>query len=134
MRATFFPYFALVGLATAIPAWTPVGGNPKLDMCTIDQVATFDNLAAVPAIPEINPIGTYMGLTYNAFNVLQQGVLGIIAAGIKPQSGTQVASNGITDSVLSGGPAILPASPYKSFNLKSFFFGCVANSKLYNVC
>ena len=119
----------LLGLASAIPTWSPIGGNPRPGQCTSDQLATFDDLVAVPAIPEVDPVGTYMGLSYNAFNVLEQGVAGIITAGITPQSGTQVASNGITDSVLDGVPAISPISPYKSFTLKSFYFGCVANSK-----
>jgi len=45
--------------------------------------------------------------------VLVQGVAGIITTGIQPQSGVQVAANGITDSVLNGAPALTPASPYK---------------------
>lgn len=69
-----------------------------------------------------------MGLTYKSFNVLQQGVAGIITTGVQPQSGLQVAANGITDSVLRGGPAFLPAKGTKSFDLESLYLACVVNS------
>lgn len=78
----------------------------------VQELATFDDLTCVPAISEANPVGTYKGLKYKAFDVLVQGVGGVFVTGIVPQSGTQVAANGITDDILSGAPALIPASPY----------------------
>lgn len=68
------------------------------------------------------------GLKYTSFNVLQQGVAGVITTGVTPQSGRNVASNGITDSVLNGAPSIAPAKGYKSFDLQSLYLACVVNS------
>ena len=68
------------------------------------------------------------GLKYKSFNVLQQGVAGVITTGIRPRSGLNVAANGITDSVLRGGPALLANAPTKSFDLQSLYLACVVNS------
>lgn len=143
MKVSSFFTAAFATIAAASPV------SEKRSAFSSQQLAKFDNLPSVPAISELSPVGTYskpqpdpqepprsptlltpklVGLVYNSFNVLQQGVLGIITTGIKPQSGLNVAANGITDSVLRGGPAISPAKGYKSFDLQSLYFACVVNS------
>lgn len=108
-------------VATALP--NVISGSK-----CVQQLATFDDLTGIPAVSEINPVGTYKGLQYNSFDVLVQGVAGVFVTGIIPQSGDQVAANSITGDVLSGAPAFIPASPYKTLNLQSLYMACVANS------
>lgn len=95
----------------------------------VQTLATFDDLKAVPAISQINPVGNYKGLNYRSFNVLQPGVLGVVqVAGIKPQSSPNVAANSITGTVLTGSPALIVNSQYTSFDLQSLYLACVVNS------
>lgn len=89
------------------------------------NTSQFDDLTAVPALPEVDPVGTYKGLQWNAFNVLEQ-TLGKAAA-VEPQSGLNVASNGFTDD-LDSSPSIQIISSYSTFDLQSLYFGCVIDS------
>ncbi len=123
MKVTSFISHAFAAVAFAVPS-----GKGSSSQGTA-QLATFDDLTAVPALSQINPVGTYKGLKYRSLNVLQVGVLGAAqVAGLKPQSGSQVAANSITGTVLTGAPSISVASPYKSFDLQSLYFGCAVNS------
>ncbi|KAK5170314.1 uncharacterized protein LTR77_004901 [Saxophila tyrrhenica] len=122
MKVTGFLSLAFAALASAVPAGQTTSKG-------VSQLAKFDDLTAVPGISQINPVGIYKGINYRSFNVLQNGVLGAAqVSGVKAQSGSQVAANSITGTVLTGSPALIPASPYKSFNLQSLYFGCVVNS------
>jgi hypothetical protein len=113
---------ALTAIATlALASATPIK--------EVSELATFDDIAAVPAVPELNPVGVYKGLNYVAFDVLVQGVDGILLTGVEPHSGDQVAANSITgDLTSSSGPAFIPASGYTELDLESLWFGCVVDS------
>ena len=89
------------------------------------QVATFDDLTAIPAISEINPVGSYKGLKYNSLDILQTGVLGI--SGTPAQSGDQVAAASITNYLNTGGVSIA-ADTVKYFDLQSLYVLCAVNS------
>ncbi|KAK3714703.1 hypothetical protein LTR37_007683 [Vermiconidia calcicola] len=121
MKLTTTLSLALAALASAVP-------TDQTSFTGVARLATYDDLKAVPGISQINPVGTYKGLVYRSFNVLQPGVLGAVVVGLKPQSSKNVAANSITASILTGSPALTPAPPFKSFILHSVFFGCVANT------
>ena len=89
------------------------------------QVATFDDLTAIPAVSEINPVGSYKGLKYNSLDILQTGVLGISAA--PAQSGTQVAAASITNYLNTGGVSIA-ADTVKYFDLQSLYVLCAVDT------
>jgi hypothetical protein len=67
MKATSFFTAALLAITTSA---SPAG---KSSFGT-QQLATFDDLPGVPAVSEINPVGTYKGLKYNSFNVLVSSI------------------------------------------------------------
>ncbi|CZT18131.1 uncharacterized protein RCC_03971 [Ramularia collo-cygni] len=94
-----------------------------------DELATFDDIKALPALSELSPIGVYKGLEYRSFDTLVAGLLGQVPTGVLPKSGNQVAVNGLTDNLLTGsGPAFIPANGNKALDLESLYFGCVVNS------
>ena len=121
MKTAIFAAVASLALAAAAPSSSNSCASKK-------ELATFDDLAAVPGASELTPVGTYDGLKYNSWTVLSAGVAGDVVAGVKPQSGHQTAITSLTDSVLNGAPAFIPASGYKTLSLKSLYFGCVANT------
>ncbi|KAK5105793.1 hypothetical protein LTR62_002155 [Meristemomyces frigidus] len=94
---------------------------------TTSSLATFDDLTTLPGAPELTPVPNgYDGLTWNSLDVLQAGVAGI-ATGLTPQSGNQVAANGVTDQLTKGG-VYIAADTVKSFDLSYLYFGCVVNT------
>ncbi|KAK3048413.1 hypothetical protein LTR09_010244 [Extremus antarcticus] len=93
-----------------------------------DPDADFEDLKAVPALSQINPVGVYKDREYRSFNVLQVGVFGVGVSGVKPHSGMKVAANSITSTLLTGSPGIIPAASYISLTLESLYIGCVANT------
>jgi hypothetical protein len=111
----------LAMLASVIQA-TPFSVTPS----GTQVLATFDDLKALPGVAEINPVGNYKGLNWKALDILQAGVAGI-ATGVSPQSGNNVAANGVTDTLLNGGISIT-AQSVKSFDLQYAYFGCVVNT------
>ncbi|KAK5170312.1 uncharacterized protein LTR77_004899 [Saxophila tyrrhenica] len=113
MRASGMLLFAFVALASTT-------GIPKL--------AKYDDLPGMIGASQLNPVGTYLGLTYRSFNVYKFGLKGVAVSGFKPESADQAAGNSITANVITGSPAIYPAAPYKSFDLKSLYFGCNVNT------
>lgn len=115
---------ALATLATLATATV----IPKYGLGT-SELATFDDIQALPALSELSPIGVYKGLEYRALDTLIQGLLGQTITGVVPHSGDQVAANGVTDNLLTGsGPALIPADGNKALDLESLYFGCVVNS------
>lgn len=103
--------------ANPVPAAAPFGTS---------VLATFDDLPSVPGVSELNPVGNYKGLNWKALDVLQAGVGGINA--VLPQSGKNVAANGITSTILQGGGISITAQSVKSFDLEYAYFGCVVNT------
>jgi hypothetical protein len=116
-----------------------------------DQLATFQDLTAVPALSQISPVGTYKGINYRSFNVIgklpsfalhnpiktndlcpaEVGVLGALPppVGLIPPSPYKLAANSITGTLLTGSPAFL-ASGIKSFDLYSTYIACTANTAI----
>ncbi|KAK5130092.1 hypothetical protein LTR08_002480 [Meristemomyces frigidus] len=122
MKSSFASAAALiVAAANAMPmagsSWGPQGTS---------ELATFDDLTATPLLSELSPVGTYKGLNWAALDVLQAGVAGI-EEGVQPQSGANVAVNGVTDTLLNGALSIT-AKTVKSFDLESAYFGCAINT------
>lgn len=113
---------AALGLLSAATQATPV---PASSASSNTVLATFDDLPSLPGVSQLNPVGNYKGLNWNALDVLQAGVLGINA--VLPQSGINVAANGVTDTLLAGGISIT-AQSVKSFDLEYAYFGCVVNT------
>lgn len=116
---------ASAALAAAAPSR---GKGPSRNCASKSELATFDNLPTLPAAAELSPVGNYDGLTYNSLDVLNAGVAGIIVTGLVPQSGSNVAVNGLTNELTSGNPSLTPVAPYKSLTLESLYFGCVVNT------
>ncbi|KAL6716655.1 hypothetical protein ACLMJK_006223 [Lecanora helva] len=89
-----------------------------------ENTATYDDLTSVPAVG--NPVGTYKGLTYEAF-VVGGPPLGVSlpsVGGVAAQSGHNYAVSEIVRNVLNGTTSVVVASPYKSVSLLDFYFGC----------
>ncbi|GAB7366176.1 hypothetical protein MBLNU230_g7736t1 [Neophaeotheca triangularis] len=127
-------YSAIVGAAfSALACASPVDVEKRT---SVQRVANFDDLAAIPGVSQVNPVGTYMGIDFNSFNVLLAGpprILGIpldrALPGLKPRSQRNYAANSVTGTLLTGSPAfIVDDDNFKSFDLQSVFFGCAANS------
>lgn len=113
---------ALAALSHALPS--PSGLETRA--VTGQQLATYDDIKAVPAENLLNPISSYKGLTYTGFQVLVEGVAGSPIAGIRPASGDQVLSNGVVGDILSGQPSF-KANKGK-LDLESIFFACTAET------
>jgi hypothetical protein len=114
--------FALSAIA-AVAAAVPTGSK----QCpAVSQNANFDDLS--PALLAFTPIPTpyknllYQGITYST--VLSTGGL---LPGVAPHSGTNYAGIGL-QSMLGGTPMLTtnyPSSNIESFQLQSFYFGCI---------
>ena len=113
---------AAIGLLGAAVQANPV---PAAKDFGTTVLATFDDRTALPGVSQLNPVGNYKGLNWKALDVLQAGVLGINA--VLPQSGINVAANGVTNTLLEGGISIT-AQSVKSFDLQYAYFGCVVNT------
>lgn len=113
-------------IASAITLAAAVSASPLFSSKGTQQLATFDDLTAIPAVSEVNPVGVYKGLDWAALDVLSAGAAGI-ATGVLPQSGDIVAENAITNTLLEGGISIT-ASSVKSFDLQKLYFGCVIST------
>ncbi|KAI1268164.1 hypothetical protein F5Y18DRAFT_377618 [Xylariaceae sp. FL1019] len=93
---------------------------------------TFDDLKPDPIIQK-NRIGHYNGLDWEAWIYFGTGLDGTTVNGVIPESGDQIAATGPSSDLLQIGVVTLTpfgnivASPAKSFDLYSFYFGCVFN-------
>lgn len=112
---------AMVAVASAIP-----GGTGSC--LATSKLAKYDNIKTTPAVPELNLIRKYMGLRYNALNAAQFGLAKAEVSGVIPKSGDQVAVTGFATETLHGSPALMAASPFKSFGLKQIYQGCLAGT------
>lgn len=110
------PLLAALAHANPVPAQSAAGTN---------VLANFDDLASLPGVSELSPVGNYKGLTWDGFDVLQAGVAGINA--VRPQSGINVAANGVT-ATLRDGAISIKAQSVKSFDFESIYFGCLVNT------
>lgn len=76
---------------------------------------------------DLSPVGDYKYLEYQGFSVGTEELLGVQIFGVTPQSAPNVAySDAISDTFT--GPALLAdydGSKTKSFDLKSFYYGCI---------
>ncbi|EHK97891.1 hypothetical protein GLAREA_06337 [Glarea lozoyensis ATCC 20868] len=126
-----FSSVILTSVLSLLATATPIELDSRAVCKKTDQLATFQDLTALPALSQINPIGTYKGLQYRSFNLLQVGLLGAIPppVGINPPSPFNVAANSITGTILTGSPAFI-ASSVKSFDIYSTYIACVANTAL----
>jgi hypothetical protein len=111
-----------LAMLASVAQTTPLSVTPS----GTQVLANFDDRTALPGASEINPVGNYKGLNWKALDILQAGVAGI-ATGVTPQSGNNVAANGVTDTVLAGGISIT-AQSVKSFDLQYAYFGCVVDT------
>ena len=131
---------AVLALISALstPAWTsPVSnGRPSRQYghsgqgqsCpATSELATFDNIPTLPGVSQLSPVGDYDGLAFNSLDVLQAGVGGTGLVGLEPESGDQVAVNGLAKEVTTGTPSLVPVGSYKTFTLESLYFGCSVN-------
>ncbi|RDW85013.1 hypothetical protein BP6252_02603 [Coleophoma cylindrospora] len=116
--SVLIPLSSLVFLVSSKPLANPAGTNAR---SCFPILATFEELSAVPALPELTNVGFYDYLNYQGFDVLQAGV-----NAVWPQSGVKVAANAITGSLLHGPPAFI--APSGSFSLASLYFGCVIDT------
>ncbi|KAI5360203.1 hypothetical protein Slin14017_G097640 [Septoria linicola] len=109
---------------------------------------TYDDLATLPGAPQLSAVGTYNSLLYNGWVVARPGIpfldalcfgntfcLGTLGSGLRPQSGRQVAATGIVETLTQIGEitmkpfgTIAAGNDIGSFNLNSFYFGCIANT------
>jgi hypothetical protein len=108
----------LVSVAQSIPLSVTRFGTQEL--------ADFDDRKAFPGVTVMNPVSNYKGLNWKALDVIQAGVAGI-TTGVTPQSGNNVAANGVVETLLAGGISIT-AQSVKSFDLQYAYFGCVVNT------
>ncbi|KAL6717867.1 hypothetical protein ACLMJK_003952 [Lecanora helva] len=106
--------------------------NSILVLCAAASVsaqttATYDDVTVAP-VP-LQPVGTYKGLTYNAFNFANQGKLAV--GGVKSQSGTNRIASSFEIQEMAGTPSISIAkgTPYTSFSPLDFYFGCGLNDE-----
>ncbi|PPJ55725.1 hypothetical protein CBER1_08277 [Cercospora berteroae] len=111
----------------------------------------YDNLAIVPGAPQLSRVGTYNGLDYNGWVAAQSGIPGIpnlcllgdrlclatFSVGLKPQSPPKIAATGLIETLTQIGSVSLrpfgtiaasTSSGTNSYNLLSFYFGCIGNS------
>jgi hypothetical protein len=75
----------------------------------------------------LQPIGTYKGLTWDGFNVIN---VGLAPVGVTAQTKPNVAVQYILSTGLDNTATLKPASSKTTyFSLQSFYFGCVASTQ-----
>ncbi|EMC95473.1 hypothetical protein BAUCODRAFT_149440 [Baudoinia panamericana UAMH 10762] len=96
-------------------------------------VDTYDDIPASTLLPTLTPVNIYNGLDYGGF-LAAQPIVG--TAGIVPKSLPNNAVATLSQDILELGSlslnpfgTIAAASGTKSFNLVSFYFGCLLSSK-----
>ncbi|CAK1362891.1 hypothetical protein CB0940_04956 [Cercospora beticola] len=107
----------------------------------------YDGLTTVPAVPQLSLIGQYNGLDYKGWTVAQGGLplpnlcllgdrlcLATFSYGLKPQSPAKIAVTGLVQTVTQiglvslrpfGTISAVPSQGVNSYNLISFYFGCI---------
>jgi len=87
----------------------------------------FDDIPVTVPVASLQPIGTYKGLTWNNFNVID---VSLAPVGVAPQTEPNVAVQYILTTGLDQVATLKPASSKVAyFSLQSFYFGCVASSQ-----
>ncbi|KAF2170255.1 hypothetical protein M409DRAFT_19858 [Zasmidium cellare ATCC 36951] len=112
-------------LACLVSATTP----PKPKFEVID--ANYDDIFVFPALPALNNLDTYEGLTYTDFDVNQVGVDGEAQlTGIRPHTTSNNIVSGIQAlSKTDINPGFSTnGTDTKYFDLKYFYFGCAVNT------
>jgi hypothetical protein len=78
-------------------------------------------------VASLQPIGTYKGLNWDGFNVID---VSLAPVGVAPQTEPNVAVQYILSTGLDNTATLKPASSKTTyFSLQSFYFGCVASSQ-----
>ncbi|QIW96641.1 hypothetical protein AMS68_002159 [Peltaster fructicola] len=102
------------------------------DLTTVEHLAKFDdaNAGLVNGVPArgLTPLGPYENLYYDNLGVISDNV---VAAGLKPQSAPNVLGYDVVANA-QGTPQIrsdYDDSKTNHFDLKSFYFGCVASTQ-----
>jgi hypothetical protein len=116
--------YSLAALAL-LGAAAQAGPVPAVRDLGTTVLATFDDRTSIPGVSLINPVGNYKGLNWKALDILQAGVNGFGA--VIAQSGSNVAANGVPDTLRDGGISIT-AQSVKSFDLEYAYFGCVVDT------
>ncbi|GIZ44285.1 hypothetical protein CKM354_000748800 [Cercospora kikuchii] len=110
----------------------------------------YDSLTTVPAAPQLSLVGQYNGLDYKGWTVAQGGLplpnicllgdrlcLATFSYGLKPQSPAKIAATALVQTITQIGLVSLrpfgtisaaPSSGVNSYNLISFYFGCIGNT------
>ena len=78
----------------------------------------------MPAAPALNPVGNEKGLFFNSWVINSATTV----SGVVPHTLPNEIVTAIEQQATNGTPTISPVSPYKSFDLYSFYFGCPADS------
>ena len=87
----------------------------------------FDDIPVTVPVASLQPIGTYKGLTWDGFNVIN---VALAPVGVAAQSKPNVAVQYILSTGLDNTATLKPASSKTVyFSLQSFYFGCVASSQ-----
>lgn len=87
----------------------------------------FDDIKVTVPVASLQPIGTYKGLNWDGFNVID---VSLAPVGVAPQTKPNVAVQYILTTGLSNTATLKPASSKTAyFSLQSFYFGCVASSQ-----
>ena len=93
--------------------------------------ANYDDITVLPALPAVNGLTTYKGLTYSAWAVNQVGVGGALQlAGVAPHSKPNNIVSGVQQTALTGTNAEFSTenTNTKSIDLLSFYYGCAINT------
>jgi len=89
--------------------------------------AQFDDIKVTVPVASLQPIGTYKGLNWDGFNVID---VSLAPTGVAAQSKPNVAVQYILSTGLDNTATLKPASSKTTyFSLQSFYFGCVASSQ-----
>ncbi|KAL8822158.1 MAG: hypothetical protein Q9191_007098 [Dirinaria sp. TL-2023a] len=104
--------FGLLSLVIALPNYGPSSG--------FTEEIDFDERTVIPAVPALTPVGNEKGLNFNAW-VLNEATN--VSAVLPHTPDIEIATGPVSQST-NGTPTITPVSPYKFFDLISFWFGC----------
>ena len=84
----------------------------------------FDDKPIIPAVGVLNPAGIQKNIFFNAFDIIMPNP----TSALKPHSFPNVGVTSLAQQATNGTPSLTPVSPYKYFDLYSFYFGCALNT------
>lgn len=87
----------------------------------------FDDIKVVLPVASLQPIGTYKGLNWDGFNVID---ISVAPTGLNAQTKPNVAVQYLLSTGADNTATLKPASSKTAyFSLQSFYFGCVAGTQ-----